>query len=343
MSTKIGENKWRSQVLVSGPGEPRKYKSFYGESEDEADFKALEFKLGKKKAEDKSEMTVMQAVNAYIELRRPVLSPSTIRGYEKIRDNNLGNLASMKLENVDYMTMQKEVNQLCATHSVKTVKNVLGLITPVLRLYGNKEIHGIVLPREKKPTYATPDGETLRAIFSASVGTDLEVPILLAAWLSLRMSEILGLKWTDLHGSYIQINTAMVYDGYSMVEKEPKTEMSRRKILCSQILMDKILAVPHKGEHVFEKWTTNKLSKMYARFLEVNGLPKSRFHDLRHANASAMLILNIPDKYAMERGGWSDMKVMRDRYQQTFSSEQKAVAERIDNYFLSLLQHQMQQ
>jgi hypothetical protein len=34
-------------------------------------------------------------------------------------------------------------------------------------------------------------------------------------------------------------------------------------------------------------------------------LPHTRFHDLRHLNAAVMLKLSVPDKYALERGGWS--------------------------------------
>ena len=47
---------------------------------------------------------------------------------------------------------------------------------------------------------------------------------------------------------------------------------------------------------------------IYRKFIKLQkskGIPHTRFHDLRHLNSSIMLQLNIPDKYAMERGGWS--------------------------------------
>lgn len=34
-----------------------------------------------------------------------------------------------------------------------------------------------------------------------------------------------------------------------------------------------------------------------------------------------MLALNMPDKYAMERGGWSNPSTLKNRYQNTFSDE----------------------
>lgn len=57
------------------------------------------------------------------------------------------------------------------------------------------------------------------------------------------------------------------------------------------------------------------------------------FHDLRHLNASIMLMLGVPDKYAMERGGWSTDSILKSVYQQTFSSERKKIDKMIDGYF----------
>ena len=57
----------------------------------------------------------------------------------------------------------------------------------------------------------------------------------------------------------------------------------------------------------------------------------------RHLNASVMLMLGIPDKYAMERGGWSTNHTLKAVYQHTFSEERKLVDEKIDNYFNNIL------
>ena len=61
------------------------------------------------------------------------------------------------------------------------------------------------------------------------------------------------------------------------------------------------------------------------------------FHDLRHLNASIMLMLGIPDKYAMERGGWSTDSVLKSVYQQTFSTERKKIDKIIDCYFNGII------
>ena len=64
-----------------------------------------------------------------------------------------------------------------------------------------------------------------------------------------------------------------------------------------------------------------------------NNVEHMTFHDLRHLNASTMLALGIPDKYAMERGGWSSPNIMKSVYQHTFSSERDNVDKLIDDFF----------
>jgi integrase len=70
--------------------------------------------------------------------------------------------------------------------------------------------------------------------------------------------------------------------------------------------------------------------------MEKNGIDVT-FHDLRHLNASVMLMLGVPDKYAMERGGWSTDHILKSVYQQTFSSERERVDDTIDSYFTGIV------
>jgi hypothetical protein len=46
-----------------------------------------------------------------------------------------------------------------------------------------------------------------------------------------------------------------------------------------------------------------------------------------------MLLLKVPDKYAMERGGWSSTSVMKRVYQKTLTDERKGVDVLIEEYF----------
>lgn len=54
---------------------------------------------------------------------------------------------------------------------------------------------------------------------------------------------------------------------------------------------------------------------------------------MRHANASIMLALGVPDKYAMERMGHATNNMLKTVYQHTMKSKQDEVADVVDSYF----------
>jgi integrase len=81
--------------------------------------------------------------------------------------------------------------------------------------------------------------------------------------------------------------------------------------------------------------TRSQLHGRFTRLCKKNGLDLT-FHDLRHLNASVMLALNVPEKYAMERGGWKTPNVMKSVYQHTFSRQRRMVDDQIDDYFDSI-------
>lgn len=103
-------------------------------------------------------------------------------------------------------------------------------------------------------------------------------------------------------------------------------------------LKNLIEAVPHeKDDDFIVQMEYQTLRSKFYKLLEEKGYHMT-FHDLRHLSASVMLMLNIPDKYAMERGGWSTNSTLKSVYQHTFSEERKQVDKKIDDYFNSLLE-----
>ena len=62
-----------------------------------------------------------------------------------------------------------------------------------------------------------------------------------------------------------------------------------------------------------------------------------RFHDLRHYNASIMLSLNVPDKYAMERLGQSTPGLIKAVYQHVMSDKRDEVNQTVNTAAESLI------
>ena len=162
-----------------------------------------------------------------------------------------------------------------------------------------------------------------------------ELPVLLAVWLGLRRSEIIGLRWEDVdyENGTINIREALVPDENNQFQvKGTKTVKSRRTLPCPQYILDLIRQQERAGDRIVTT-PPHTINRRMARAAEKAGVPAIGLHALRHQNASIMLALNIPDKYAMKRGGWSTNKTMKDIYQHTMEEGEQQAAVAIDRYF----------
>lgn len=306
----------------------------------EAEKAALEF-LETKKNHTYNKMTLRQAINKYISDSDAVLSPTTIKGYEIIRDNGFQDLMDLRLRDITNDKLKEAVNKESKRPSTskrskgqpispKTVANEYGLLTAVLSLYHPKLNTDVKLPAKINNMKELLPPEV---IFNVVRGTKIELPVLLAMWLSFTISEIKGLtKSKSIQGDYITIVEVVVHVGGKDISKKQAKEFTRtrrhRIPTYVQQLIDKVQTdqlVTMSGKAV---------SNMFSRILEKNNLPHISFHDLRHVNASVMAMLKIPDKYAQERGGWKTDAVMKKTYMQTFSDERQRVDNIIDDYFI---------
>lgn len=151
------------------------------------------------------------------------------------------------------------------------------------------------------------------------------------------MSEIRGLKKTDIKDGIITINSTMININGEHIEKDStKTIDSTRQIKAHSYIISLVNALPEEQEYI-TTLSDHALYMRFTRLLERKGVKHMSFHDLRHMNASIMLMLGIPDKYAMERGGWSSDNIMKSVYQHTFSAGREAADRKIDEYFSSVL------
>lgn len=334
-ATQLPSGSWRVQVYING-----KYKSITRPTKREAERDALELQLKLKR--ELAQVTVGQAIDDYIESKDGVLSPSTISGYKKIRRNNLQGLMDMPIDKLTETIVQRAFNEEAKrvtyrgkVTSPKSLANIRGLLSSALNPHGLSFQPAI--PQKQKSIKELPMPED---ILPAIKGTAIEIPCLLAMCLSLSMSEIRGLTIDCVKDGYLTVRNSIIdADGLPVEKSSLKAYERARKLPLPQYLMELINAteaattgtghiVTLSGQAIYKRFV-NRLKKF--------NLPKMTFHDLRHMNASVMLALGVPDKYAMERGGWKTNSVMKDVYQHTFTKERIAVDKMVTGYFDDLL------
>nr|DAU47022.1 MAG TPA: Integrase [Caudoviricetes sp.] len=336
---KLPSGSYRCRVMVNG-----KSKSFTADTKRDAEQAALEYKISAEQEQKEicsCGLPLTKAIDEYISAKDAILSPATIRGYRVVQKNRFQSLMQTRLNNISFMNLQKAVNEEAKTCSPKTIRNAVGLLYAVLKFHGI-DMQSVALPQkiDKEKQIYTED--ELRKLFDTVRGTDLEIVVLLACWLGMRRSEIIGLKWedVDLKKKSLLVASALVLDeNNKYVEKGTKTEKSRRRFTLPDYIVDLLSNAPHDGPRVVMTSPQTIRNRLVAA-TERAGIPFYGLHALRHMNASIMLSLNTPDKYAMERGGWSSDKTMKKIYQHTMTAEREKVDASIDAYFDAIVQKQ---
>ena len=275
------------------------------------------------------------AAEEYIAAKVPVLSPTTIQGYETYLRNNMERIASVPLDELTPRLVQDWVNELTVAKSPKTVHNVYGFFTAVLNFHDIKlNLGKVTLPKKTKEFKLLPTAETVLKTF---YGSDIEIPVLCAVWGGMRISEILGMRGEDIDGDgVLTINQTVVTVKNEIIAKNSaKTYKSKRQILLPEPVLRLITAEGLPKSERIVKLTRKQVYGRFKKLMRAAGYGIT-FHDLRHINASVMAALGIPDIYAMERGGWSNTTTLRSVYQQTFTDERRKVDAQIDGYFSAL-------
>ena len=323
--------RWRIRVYShTEPSGKKVYLSFYGDTKREAELLALQYKNERKvKA---SNITVEQAVQRYIDSKRNILSAATIMGYECIFRNHLKPLLRKRVSQLTSEIVQKYINEEANSVSAKTVSNIYGLLSAAVKQQDPNIVFHVRLPRRVKKLRM--DLPSSQDVIEAVHGTEIELPVLLALCLCLRLSEVRGIKKDAVHNGYLDICRVRVSVKGVDVESELLKNDASRRIVELPPFLEKMI-VEHDGEYV----TDLSGRALYGRF--VNLMKKHghivRFHDLRHIAASDMNRLGIPDKVAADRGGWATTGTMRSVYQHSFSQDRRTADETVNNYYEQLL------
>lgn len=343
---KLPSGNWNVKLFVGKDNGKRVYKSFTAHTKAEAELKAAQYKAGIKENDNPLNITLGEAIDRYISIKDNVLSPSTIKGYKVIRKTCLKNIENTKLADLTQEVIQIEINELAAGHTPKTVRNVHGLISAVLKMYRPSFKLSTTLPqREDKEIEIPTEDEVIRILESAK-GTVMEIPMYLAACCGLRRSEIIGLKWScvNFDKGTIRIQEARVKnDKNELVEKGTKETASYRTIKVYPFIME---ALKREYEHRTGEYVTpltgDAIYDRYKDILDKLNIQPYRLHDLRHYVASAMLALNIPKNYIAAYLGHASENMIERVYGHIMKEKQTTVDEQLEKYFTGLMQHKIQ-
>lgn len=284
-------------------------------------------------------ITLKLAAEKYIENNLFVLSPSTIKGYEKIKNNALTEITNIKLSKITPEMYQKSINKYAETRSPKTTRNANNFFKKVMKTYGVKDsfFKNINLPQKEESEIKIPSTEEvtifLNNLRKEANEKEQEHEILLfaifAVSLGLRRSEIYGIKYSDIdmENRTIRIFESIVKNkDNEFVRKTTKTIKSKRTLKIPDILYNELLIwySLHDEEiktnvTIFHEREDAVYSKYHKRCKKYE-FPYSP-HSLRHYFASLLLSEKIPNKYSTTRMGHSSDRILQKTYQHLFEAK----------------------
>lgn len=335
---KLPSGNWNTQIMIKG-----KSHSITAPTKTEIRDKVAAL-IEREKNREENGCTVLEAITQYIDSKRNILSPSTIYSYQQIADFRLGSLRDIPVGKLTSLQIQQAINEESVKltpkgtpTTPKTVKNIYGLLSASLKMVRPEFCPVVTLPKTVRTFRDLPEPEL---VIQAVKGTDIELPVLLAMWMSLTASEIRGIKVSSIKGNILTIDeSVMRIDGEDVHKQRAKTYTRNRRIQIPDYIMDLIRQTDawKAGEGYIEPRSGRSLYGKLQYRLGKHGI-KMRFHDLRHLFASiGSQKLGIPEKTLMDIGGWATPNVMKSVYTHSFEQDRENNQKQIDAYFLRLL------
>jgi integrase len=171
----------------------------------------------------------------------------------------------------------------------------------------------------------------------------------------MREGELLGLKWSDINvnAGILHVQRMLNVIGGKLVFGEPKTALSRRRILLPQralqALMDHRSRQQMEQEYLGDAWDRLDLvfpntvgwpedprsfaSREFKPLLRRSTLPSIRFHDLRHTAATLRLEEGINPKVVQEMLGHAHISTTLGLYAHITPTMLRAAARTMDTLF----------
>ncbi len=288
---------------------------------------------------------------------------TTYGGYEYlIRVHAVPALGEIPLSELSPLHFQRLYSSLLVSErhlSAGTVLNLHLVLTQALGqavrwgICASNPVKGAQPPRPVRPEPVVVTPALAHRIVDELQGSAVELPGMMAISTGMRRGEILGLRWADLGPDlhHAQVRRTLHTTGRGLQFSEPKTRRSRRSVALPSILwpfLERACSEQTLRRSSARSWAEldlvidrgdggplnpNTLSSRWRLFLKHSGLPHVRFHDLRHAHATLMLLQGVHPKVVSERLGHASVGITLDLYSHVLPSMQQDAVRAFDELF----------
>ena len=335
-----------------------------------ANFKNEETPMAKTKTVAKDKLLFGDYLTQWIDIAKPNLQTSTYAGY-KGKIKNIApyfNERGITLQNIKPTDIQAyyawlmengKTIQAC-THAHVIIRRALEIAyrTDLIPVNPAAKVEKPKSPKYEAKYY---DQKQLRALFECLKGDKYELMYKMTAFYGLRRSELCGMKWNsiDFDKNTLTLNSSVVQTSVNgkllLIQKDVmKNASSKRTMPLIPEIKEALLKLKEqqdKNRAYFKNgynqqyldyvWVDdigklvnpNTVTCHFKSFLAQHGLPKIRFHELRHSCASLLIACGVSMKEIQEWLGHSAISTTADIYSHLNYSSKLNVANTLTNVF----------
>jgi integrase len=310
-----------------------------------------------------------EALSVHLELGRRAVHAVTLRGAEP-KDSGeggadveptLGRLALMKLDRRHLQSLyaaklREGLSPTTVRHLHTVIRRALadavrwGLVT--------RNVADIVTaPRRARTEIRPLSLDQARAVLAAAEEDRLGALCVVALTSGMREGELLGLRWrdVDLGAGVVAVRSTLYRADGGLHLGEPKTARSRRSV---HLTGEAVAALRrHRERQVAERlrlgpaWEDNDLvfasevgrpverqnmlRRSFHPLLRRAGVPRVRFHDLRHSTATLLLGMGVHPKIVSEILGHATVAITLDTYSHVTPAMHRGAAEAMSSLLRS--------
>ena len=210
------------------------------------------------------------------------------------------------------------------------------------------------LPKVEPKPIAVLTVEQSAQLLKAISHTTVYWPVLIALTTGMRRGEIIALRWKsiDLAKGVVRVVESLEQTRAGGLRfKSTKTEkaravrlpkfavdeLRRRKREQAEALL--VLGIRQSGETLVcarqdgEPKKPDSLTNEFVHLVRKAGVPRVRFHDLRHSHATQLLSSGVHPKIVQERLGHSSITMTLDLYSHVSETMQEDAAARLDQAY----------
>ncbi len=301
----------------------------------------------------------------WIEYKRPKLRETTWEVYEGHVRNHFHDLDGLKINRVTVVTIEKFTTaRQMAGMTLGTLRKILVTLGQILS-YGvrhkyldHNPLREAERPRgqDKENTFHQEESvriltpSQLQAFLGQVESQKYRTLFMLAIFTGARQGELLGLKWGDVDWANCQINIQRTFNKGRFFS--PKTKTSNRKVdlgptVITELKKWRLACHQNDFDLVFPNGSggpinySNMVGRHFLPALEGAGLPRIRFHDLRHTYASLLIEQGENLKYIQTQLGHSTPTVTLNVYAHLMNPTNQEAVCRLENTVFGATGHKL--